>query len=520
METSELAEAAFAEHNWLRVCTLLRDSPKLAEWDRGLEMLATAAWWLDDATLAIATRERLFRLRRSRGDRSAAAAVAIRLAWDSTMSRRDPAVAGGWATRARSLLEGSPPSEDHVWLMLREATLSGAGSAAFGEARALAASVGALDAEMTAVTLEGNALVGDGKVVEGLALMDGAAAAACGGELHDPLAITFACCQLLGACSRVRDFDRAGQWCDRIAELCDRENIWTVLTVSRCMYAPILVSRGRYAEAERFLEASIRHYNDYPHHAAEASVWLADLRVRQGRAAEAVELLDRAEPERGCRLIRATLALDQGAYDAAIIHAQAFLRQAPTDRFVERLAAFEVLARAHSRLHERDPASAALASLERLSEVLGSLSAAATVLRARAAVEELDGQLDQARVYLEDAADLFERGGSPYEGACTRLDLARVLEGQGLAREAVHERRRGEQSLSDLRTRPLDASPLTRRECDVLALIAQGLTDREIAERLTLSTHTVHRHVANVLRKLRVGSRAAAVSRGMELSLI
>src|SRR5690348_2670212 len=129
METSELAEAAFAEHDWLRVCTLLRGSPRLAEWDPGLEMLATAAWWLDDATLAIATRERLFRLRRSRGERSAAAAVAIRLAWHSTMSRRDPAVAGGWAARARSLLEGSPPSEDHVWLMLREATLSGAGSA-------------------------------------------------------------------------------------------------------------------------------------------------------------------------------------------------------------------------------------------------------------------------------------------------------------------------------------------------------------------------------------------------------
>jgi ATP/maltotriose-dependent transcriptional regulator MalT len=318
----------------------------------------------------------------------------------------------------------------------------------------------------------------------------------------------------------VRDFDRAGQWCDRIAQLCDRENIWTVLTVSRCMYAPVLVARGHYAEAERFLQASIRHYDDYPHHAAEAAVWLADLRLRQGRVDAAVELLDRAEPEPGCRLVRATLALDQGADEAAAAHAQAFLRQASGDRFVERLAAFDVLARAHARLGERAPAAAALASLEQLSDLLSSASAAATVLRARAAVHEAAGALDQARACLEDAADMFERGGAPYEGACARIDLARVLELQGQTAEAVRERARGQQSLRDLRATPLDASPLTRRECEVLALIAEGLSNREIAERLTLSAHTVHRHVANVLRKLDVGSRAAAVSRGLQLSLI
>ena len=81
-------------------------------------------------------------------------------------------------------------------------------------------------------------------MAEGLAMMDGAAAAACAGELEDPLAITFACCQVLGACSRVQDFERAGQWCDRIAVMCDKQNIWTVLAVSRCMYAPVLVARG------------------------------------------------------------------------------------------------------------------------------------------------------------------------------------------------------------------------------------------------------------------------------------
>jgi hypothetical protein len=78
---------------------------------------------------------------------------------------------------------------------------------------------------MTALALRGNALVGDGRVAEGLEMMDEAAAASRAGELEDRVAVTFTCCYLLGACSRVRDYDRASQWCERIAGLCDRLNI-------------------------------------------------------------------------------------------------------------------------------------------------------------------------------------------------------------------------------------------------------------------------------------------------------
>jgi DNA-binding CsgD family transcriptional regulator len=54
---------------------------------------------------------------------------------------------------------------------------------------------------------------------------------------------------------------------------------------------------------------------------------------------------------------------------------------------------------------------------------------------------------------------------------------------------------------------------LTTREREIMALIAEGLTDPQIAGRLHVSTHTVHRHVANVRTKLGVGSRAAAAAR-------
>ena len=55
-------------------------------------------------------------------------------------------------------------------------------------------------------------------------------------------------------------------------------------------------------------------------------------------------------------------------------------------------------------------------------------------------------------------------------------------------------------------------SPLSRRETEVLRLVAVGLSNREIAASLVLSEHTVHRHVANILRKLAQSSRAGAAA--------
>lgn len=71
-------------------------------------------------------------------------------------------------------------------------------------------------------------------------------------------------------------------------------------------------------------------------------------------------------------------------------------------------------------------------------------------------------------------------------------------------------------------TDPTSADPgdLTRRETEVLALVAGGLSDREIAERLVLSPHTVHRHVANVRTKLGLPTRAAAVAAAAKRGLL
>jgi ATP/maltotriose-dependent transcriptional regulator MalT len=65
-----------------------------------------------------------------------------------------------------------------------------------------------------------------------------------------------------------------------------------------------------------------------------------------------------------------------------------------------------------------------------------------------------------------------------------------------------------------------DDSPLSSRETEVLRLVATGMSNREIASTLVLSEHTVHRHVANILRKLAQSSRAAAATHAARAGII
>ena len=67
---------------------------------------------------------------------------------------------------------------------------------------------------------------------------------------------------------------------------------------------------------------------------------------------------------------------------------------------------------------------------------------------------------------------------------------------------------------------PAAQAGLTRRELEVLGLVARGMSNQQIAESLTISEHTVHRHVSNLLGKLGVSSRTAAVAQAPQLGLL
>jgi DNA-binding NarL/FixJ family response regulator len=65
-----------------------------------------------------------------------------------------------------------------------------------------------------------------------------------------------------------------------------------------------------------------------------------------------------------------------------------------------------------------------------------------------------------------------------------------------------------------------EGSPLTSRETEVLRLVATGMSNREIASTLVLSEHTVHRHVANILRKLAQSTRVGAATHATRVGFI
>ena len=98
----------------------------------------------------------------------------------------------------------------------------------------------------------------------------------------------------------------------------------------------------------------------------------------------------------------------------------------------------------------------------------------------------------------------------------------------GLAHQALRglPARRGASSADMLASEPDAAQSgeavpvLTPRELDVLKLVAEGLSNPGIAQQLFLSEHTVHRHLANILRKLNLSSRAAAAAWGVRTGLV
>jgi DNA-binding NarL/FixJ family response regulator len=109
---------------------------------------------------------------------------------------------------------------------------------------------------------------------------------------------------------------------------------------------------------------------------------------------------------------------------------------------------------------------------------------------ARAELRTAEGDAGEARTLLEAAHTTFVSLGA--RPALARADvLAACL-------AAAHA------------TPPTYPAGLTAREVEVLHLVAQGLTDAQVAERLFLGTRTVNQHLRNIYNKLGVSSRAAA----------
>jgi LuxR family maltose regulon positive regulatory protein len=531
-------DEALARGAWDDAGSAFRRALAAGAGPEALEGLASAAFFLDQVGEALDARERAYAAYRGAGRAVDAARVATALAWDYRALRGESAVSDGWLARARSLLRDAGPTREGGWLALREASFALPGDPERARERCAAAErlgreLGDVDVEMTAVALDGLVQVSRGDVAAGMARLDEATTAATAGEMRDPVAIGFSCCYLIFACERVRDVDRAGEWCERLSTIAEGWNIRALRAVCRTHYGTVLVLRGEWSDAEVELTEAAAVLAGAAGDVAGTLARLAELRRRQGREEEARELLLRAEHHPLAVLCGAQLALDHDDAETAMAGAQRFLRLVgPTG--MERAPGLEVLVEAAGRLGRSEVAAGGVSELREIAEAAGTAPLRGAARHAQGHVALAAGAGEEACEAFEDAVGLYGRAGLPYEASRARIDLASALHSVGrrdaaqreigqardrfMALGASSEARRARMLLARRGASARDA--LSRREREVLGLVARGNTNAEIATTLVLSEHTVHRHVANILAKLDAPSRAAAVARATELGLI
>jgi LuxR family maltose regulon positive regulatory protein len=536
--------AALSRGDWEDAKKAFEESVTERETPEALEGIGWASQMLNEDRLTFDARERAYRLYLDRGDKSSAARIAAWLAADHLLFRGEPAVANGWLRRAHSLIDGLVPGIDHGWLAVHEGHIAVALEEDTAKARRLAShavelgrTFGAPELEMLGLGLEGRALVSDGELVEGMHRLDEATTVALAGEATLLYCVAWACCYLISACERVRDYERAAQWCARVGEFCGRHDIF-LLNTCRAHYASVLSWQGRWDEAESQLSAAVEGLQaSRPPMVGDALARLGELRRRQGRLAEAETLFARAETHTLSLLGRAALALDRGQPAEAAELADRYLRRFADPGRVERSAGLELAIRAYARLGEYARADDALDELREIAARAQTRPILAAVRSSEGAVAAARGDQDNARRSFEDALDLLAACDARFEAARVRIDLAATLSALGrhdrARREleaamaafqemgAEGERARAEALLGKLRKTRTTLSAeamgtplggLSGRELEVLGLVAEGLTNHDIAQRLVLSEHTINRHVANILRKLGLTSRVAAAS--------
>ena len=161
-------------------------------------------------------------------------------------------------------------------------------------------------------------------------LLDEATTVALEGRAEIPISEAWTCCFLVGSCALVRDYDRAAEWCDRIAEFAERYGSRYMLAFCRAEYGAVHVARGRWDEAGRLLETAHEDFaRSRPAWAGGPLVGLAELRRRQGRVAETERLLEEAGPSQAALLCAGRVLLDRGDPRGAAERGRRVLRRIP-----------------------------------------------------------------------------------------------------------------------------------------------------------------------------------------------
>lgn len=494
-----------------------------------LVVVADAAWWLGRLDECVDARERAYGLFRDEGDARAAASCAVWI-YEHYCFKARRSVAASWLRRARQSLEGDTECEEYGALVLREVE-EAHGRGELEVAAAGAEAVVALGRRLGSANLEAEArqalarvLIDEGRPRDGLELLDEAMLSASEGRLG-PYTTGKVYCSLISACEELGDLRRAADWSEVTAEWAAAHPLAVFPGLCRVHVACALRDRGEFAEAERHARTACTELTGMNvGNVAAAWVAIGEVRRRVGdlfgaeaafRSAE--ELAGGAQP--GLALVR----LAQGRVDAARV----IITRALNDITWNRLSRARLLPAATQialAAGETDRAAEFAGELDDIAAEFASEGLIAAALTTRGRVQ-LATDDTNACATLRHAAERWHALDVPYEVATARLLLGMACRKLGdddgatvsfEAARAIFDRLGAqpdvapEESERD-KDRPLPKG-LTRREVEVLRLVAAGASNKDVAGALCISQKTVSRHLSNIFTKIGVSSRSAATA--------
>ena len=534
----ERGRAHYERQEWagaFRALSLADRAAPLAAGD--LELLAMSAYLIGRDDDYLRTLERAHHVHLDSHDRRRAVRCAFWLGF-RLLLRGEVGRATGWLGRAHRLLEGEDREcAEQGYLLtpvVEEQIAAGELDAAYACAtRAVVIGERCGDADLIACARhqQGRIRVEQGRVEEGLALLDEVMVAVAAGELS--LLVTgLMYCSVIQACQAVYALGRAREWTAALTRWCEPE-MAAFTGVCRVHRAEILQLHGDWQGAiEEAQRARERTEGISKRTVAAAFYQQAEVHRLRGEFAAAERAYRSAseggfDPQPGLALLR----LGEGRVDAAAAAIGRALG-ATTDRLgrARLLPACVEIMLAAGDPHGADGPCAELESTAQsfTTDALGAMAA-----QARGAVELAHGAVEAALCSLRRAFDLWQRAEAPYYAARARelagLGCRRLGDEEGAALEleaagAVYRRLGAPPDLARLASAqgavPDLCHGLTKRELQVLRLVAAGDTNKAIAVELFLSERTIERHLSNIFTKLDLSTRAAATAWAYEHGVI
>jgi DNA-binding NarL/FixJ family response regulator len=526
---AELGRAAFSRGSWRQAFEHLQSVEALDQAD--IERLAVAAQLVGEQRASELAWERAHRLAAERMDYDRAARAAFWLGFDLLL-RGEEVRASGWLARAERTAADAP-SGASAGLLLLPQFLGALGGGRLDDALDLSTRMSGRGRELGdddllafGLLCEGEALAASGRVSDGMRRLDEAMVSITAGEVS-PIATGVIYCAVIDACMHASDLKRASAWTEALSSWC-RSDPSLVPFRGQCMVhrSQVLMAHGAWSEARQEAERALVHLAEHPA-LGDALYQQAELERLRGdlKAAEASYRAANShgrEPNPGLALLR----LAQGRADAAAGAARRLLLDTGADpnRPAILAAVVEILV----RVGAPNEAIAACDELGARAEAGGADLLSAMALIARGALALAQGDSTSAAAPVRAAIAQFRSLEMPYELARARMLMAEICTRIGdhdtaeLEREAARDTftSLGATTELSLLERPAAHSPLTARECEVIRLVAAGRTNREIAGELTISEHTVARHLQNIFVKLGVSSRAAATAYAYEHDIV